>query len=42
MKPRKSIGKFVLCIRNEGCEEELRKLYRELPDKSAAAGHSCD
>src|SRR4030095_16397638 len=37
MKQRKSIGKFVLCIRNEGCEDlELRKLYRVLPDKSAA------
>jgi hypothetical protein len=38
MKPRKSISKFVLCIRNEGCEDlEIRKLYLVLPDKSATA-----
>ena len=38
MTQRKPIIKFVLCIRNEGCEDlELRKLYRVLPDKSAAA-----
>ena len=37
MRPRKSITKFVLCIRNEGCEDlEPRKLYRVLPDESAA------
>jgi hypothetical protein len=28
---------FVVCIRNEGCEDlQLRKLYRVLPDESAA------
>lgn len=29
---------FLLCIRNEGCEDlELRKLYPQLPDAKAAA-----
>jgi hypothetical protein len=38
MKQRKAIGKFVICIRNEDCEDlELRKLYRIMPDKDAAA-----
>jgi len=28
---------FVVCIRNEGCEDlHLRKLYPQLPDESAA------
>jgi hypothetical protein len=28
---------FVICIRNEDCEDlQLRKLYRVLPDESAA------
>jgi hypothetical protein len=28
---------FVVCIRSEGCEDlQLRKLYRVLPDDSAA------
>jgi hypothetical protein len=28
---------FVLCIKNEGCEDlEIRKIYELLPDKSAA------
>lgn len=27
---------FVVCIRNEGCEDlQLRKLYQVLPDESA-------
>lgn len=31
---------FVVCIRNEGCEDlQLRKLYRVLPDESAARSH---
>lgn len=31
-------GRFVLCIRNEDCEDlEPRKLYLLLPDKVAAA-----
>ncbi len=39
MKRAKSAGKkFVICIRNEECEDlELRKLYRALPDEAAAA-----
>ena len=38
MKRQKSVSKFVICIRNEECEDlEPRKLYRVLPDKAAAA-----
>jgi len=38
MKRSRSIGKFVLCIRNEDCEDlEPRKLYLVLPDETAAA-----
>jgi hypothetical protein len=38
MKRSKLVGKFVLCIRNEECEDlEPRKLYQILPDESAAA-----
>lgn len=38
MKQPKSVGKFVICIRNEECEDlEPRKLYRVLRDKVAAA-----
>jgi len=30
-------GKFVVCIRNEECEDlEPRKLYRVLPDETGA------
>jgi hypothetical protein len=37
MKRSKSAGKFVLCIRNEDCEDlEPRKLYLVLPDETAA------
>ena len=37
MKRSKLIGKFVICIRNEECEDlEPRKLYRVLPDEAAA------
>ncbi|HSU24456.1 MAG TPA: hypothetical protein VLI65_00615 [Pyrinomonadaceae bacterium] len=29
---------FVLCIRNDGCDDlEVRKIYEVLPDESAAA-----
>jgi hypothetical protein len=29
--------RFLLCVRNKGCEDlELRKLYEQLPDRSAA------
>lgn len=38
MRRSSSVAKFVVCIRNEDCEDfELRKLYRVLPDKTAAA-----
>lgn len=38
MKRSKLSGKFVICIRNEECEDlEPRKLYRVLPDEAAAA-----
>jgi len=38
MKRSKLVGKFVICIRNEECEDlEPRKLYRVLPDEAAAA-----
>jgi hypothetical protein len=37
MKRRKSEPRFVICIRNEGCEDlEPRKVYRVLPDEAAA------
>ncbi len=37
MLTEKSEQKFVLCIRNEECEDlELRKVYQILPDKSAS------
>ena len=39
MKRRTAQPQFVLCIRNEDCEDlELRKLYQILPDESAATG----
>ena len=38
MKRSKPFSKFVVCIRNENCEDlETRKLYRVLPDKAAEA-----
>ena len=38
MKRTKLVGKFVICIRNEECEDlEPRKLYRVLPDEAAEA-----
>ena len=38
MKSSKSVGKFVICIRNDECEDlEPRKVYRVLPDEAAAA-----
>jgi hypothetical protein len=39
MKQRKTIVKFVICIRNDDCEDlEPRKLYRVLPDESEIVG----
>lgn len=37
MTRRKSEPRFVICIRNEDCEDlEPRKLYQVLPDEKAA------
>ena len=37
MKRRKAETQFVVCVRNEDCEDlELRKIYRVLPDEAAA------
>ena len=38
MKLQESESQFVLCIRNEDCDDlETRKIYRIVPDESAAA-----
>jgi hypothetical protein len=38
MKRRRAEPRFVICIRNEDCEDlEPRKVYRVLPDEAAAA-----
>jgi hypothetical protein len=37
MSRRKSEPRFVICVRNEDCEDlEPRKVYRVLPDEGAA------
>jgi hypothetical protein len=37
MKRQKTETRFVLCVRNEDCEDlEPRKIYQVLPDESAA------
>ena len=37
MSRRRSERRFVICVRNEDCEDlELRKVYRVLPDEGAA------
>lgn len=37
MKQRKTEPRFVICVRNEGCEDlELSKVYQVLVDESAA------
>lgn len=37
MKRRKSESRFVICLKNKGCEDlEPRKVYRVLPDEAAA------
>jgi len=37
MKSRKAETRFVICIRNQGCEDlEPRKVYRVVPDEAAA------
>jgi hypothetical protein len=36
MARKKRTPQFVLCVRNEGCDDlELRKVYQVLPDASA-------
>ncbi|MDQ3805806.1 MAG: hypothetical protein M3416_18495 [Acidobacteriota bacterium] len=38
MGRKKSEPRFVVCVRNEDCEDlEPRKIYRVLPDEAAAA-----
>jgi hypothetical protein len=38
MATRRRTKQFLLCIRNEGCEDlELRKVYPQLADAKAAA-----
>jgi hypothetical protein len=37
MKPEETESRFVLCIRNNDCDDlEPRKIYQVLPDESAA------
>jgi hypothetical protein len=37
MKSRKAETRFVICIRNEECEDlEPRKVYQVIPDEAAA------
>lgn len=41
MAPGRRTKQFLLCVRNEGCDDlELRKLYPQLSDvKAAASGY---
>jgi hypothetical protein len=37
MKRKNTEPRFVVCVKNEGCEDlEVRKIYRVLPDEAAA------
>ena len=37
MKGKKEEMRFVVCVRNENCEDlEIRKIYRVVPDKAGA------
>ena len=37
MKTRSAESQYVICVRNRNCEDlELRKVYKVLPDKTAA------
>ncbi len=39
MKKQKAVIRFVLCIRNDGCDDlELRKVYQVITDPDAAEG----
>ena len=36
MRSKKAESQFVVCVRNEDCEDlELRKIYQVLPDETA-------
>lgn len=36
MKSKKTDARFVVCVRNEDCEDlEVRKIYQVLPDEAA-------
>jgi hypothetical protein len=38
MGRKKQTPQFMLCVRNDGCDDlELRKVYQVLPDPSATA-----
>ena len=40
MKRQKTESRFVVCIRNEDCEDlEPRKIYKVLPDESSNDGY---
>jgi len=40
MKEKNRDARFVVCIRNEDCEDlEVRKIYRVLPDEAAEDGY---
>ena len=40
MKRQKTESRFVVCIRNEDCEDlEPRKIYQVLPDESSNDGY---
>jgi hypothetical protein len=37
MKRQDTERRFVVCVKNEGCEDlEVRKIYQVLPDEAAA------
>ena len=37
MKRKNTEPRFVVCVKNEGCEDlEVRKIYQVLPDEAAA------
>jgi hypothetical protein len=39
MRRRSTTGRYVLCVRNDGCPASLlvRRLYERIPDRGAAA-----
>ena len=37
MRSKNKATRFVVCVKNEGCEDlEVRKIYQVLPDEAAA------